>query len=93
MSMTADELRADTAEYDAENVDPLAMAKPFPRRDKARHEKRLAAIRAQMAKGEPVGNATPQMQARAAKAAELVNKGGRPVVGQGAERVMVSIDW
>src|SRR5436190_22898705 len=89
--MSLDELREATKEYDAEMIDPVGL--PMPRALKQKHDRVIRGIRRQIAAGKPVGNRlAPAEQARIDAIAAKARKAGRPVVGQGAERVLISIE-
>jgi hypothetical protein len=89
--MSLGELREATKEYDAEMIDPVGL--PMPRALKQKHDRMIRGFRRELAAGRPVGNRLSAAdQARIDAIAAGARKAGRPVVGQGAERVLISIE-
>jgi hypothetical protein len=90
--MTIDELREATRQYDAPAINP--KGRPLSGNMAARHKRVIEAARRAQAGGKPVGNALPAAEkARIDQLAhEARAKIGRPVVGQGATSVLVSIE-
>jgi hypothetical protein len=90
--MTTDELREATRQYDVPAIKP--SGRPLRGNMAARHKRAIEAARRAQASGKPVSNALPPAEKVRIEqmAHEARAKIGRPVVGQGATSVLVSIE-